>query len=113
MRLRVRTLPAGATLRMDGTPIANPFDAALARGGTHRLSASAQGYQDATEAVSLDRDRTVTLRLTPNVQARPEPAARRTPRQTRRPRPTQMRSRPSTMRASSMGGAGFVTDNPY
>ena len=110
-RVRIQTTPPTAVLSMDGTRVANPYDARLNQGGAHSIEARADGYQTRTESVSFARE--VNLRLTleripapappPVVAARPSRPSR--PSRPAHPRPARPRPRPA--------GAGFVTDNPY
>ena len=110
----VRTVPANATLLVDGARVGNPYDARLAQGGTLQAQASANGFQPASEQVEIDRDRTVVLRLRAVPRETPPVAApsTMTTRQTRQTRQASSRMTSAMMR-TSMRGAGFVTDNPY
>lgn len=100
VHLRVTTTPASAQLTLDGEVVPNPFDAWVARGGTHRVTASATGYVERGVDVVFDRDQTHALALQ---RAAVERAPARRTRRKASARSTTTRSR----------GAGFVTDNPY
>jgi hypothetical protein len=115
VRLRIRTEPETASLSMDGTRIANPFDSSVNRArGDHRIVATAEGYEAQTQTVAFDRDRTVTIRL-----RRAAPPRERAGRGGRGGSPSAMSSTTmaptsmATTMASTMRSVGFVSDNPY
>src|SRR5262249_40119456 len=72
VRIQIRTVPALATLLIDGARVANPFTAALRHGGTHRIEARAEGYETTARSVSFDRDRSEVLELRTRVRKAPE-----------------------------------------
>lgn len=129
VRVTVRTVPANATLTLDGaavtSPIVRPQDLLAT---SHTLEARADGYEPRTETVRFDRDGTVRVELRrvppPVVTMAPEPPRVATTMATTMATTTAMAPSmapvristmaPATpMRATMASGAGFTTDNPY
>jgi serine/threonine protein kinase len=70
--LQITAFPGTATLTLDGEALTgNPFTRTLpADDATHVVRAEAPGHDAHEEAIVLDRDRSVVLRLTPRASAR-------------------------------------------
>src|SRR5690606_15148381 len=102
VRIRIQTVPAHATLTMDGTRIANPFDANLSRSGAHRIGASADGFAPASREVTFDRPHQLTLRLRAE---RTAPASAPT---TAAPRSLPIRPQAPAEPPPPRSGSGFV-----
>lgn len=115
VHIRVTTSPRSSRLKLDGTSVPNPFDAWVAKGGTHRFAAQADGYIQQSRTVSFDRDQSVSLELPavekPAAAARPAPKVRRTI--STRPRATRRKRVRRKAASSRKRGASFVTENPY
>ncbi len=116
-QLTVRTVPADATLTLDGETVANPLTRTVEPDeAEHHLVATADGYREASTTVSFDGDHDTVLTLEaeppppPVAMVEPPPAQMRSTRRTRR---TSMRT--TAMRQARMRsrGAGFTTSNPY
>lgn len=125
-QLSVRTVPPGASLTLDGQPVANPLSRAVeADEEEHRLVATAEGYEEASATLRFDGDheRVLTLEAEPPPPpvAMAEPAVMEAPptmrasrRTTRRASMrTSMRTTASMRRSRMSRGAGFTTSNPY
>jgi serine/threonine protein kinase len=64
VRIRIGTVPSVAELTLDGAPLNNPFSDQLARSDMrHMIIAKAPGYRPASQLVTFDRDRELTLTL--------------------------------------------------
>jgi serine/threonine-protein kinase len=64
VKLDVQAAPAGAQLTLDGKPLANPFTGELPRDeNQHQLIVKAPGFKMETRALTLDRDRSIEVRL--------------------------------------------------
>ena len=116
VHVRVTTTPASAQLSLDGTAVPNPFDAWVARSGGHRFSARADGYIEQSQTVSFEKDRTVSLVLSPASKpaAQTTPPAREKTARTESARPRTTRKRiTGTTAPSRKRGAAFATENPY
>lgn len=72
VRIRVRTEPANAELRLDGEPVANPFDADLPQDDEPlTFEARAEGYATARRELVPRFAQRVSLALEPEVPDRP------------------------------------------
>lgn len=83
VHVSIATRPAGATLEIDGQPVANPYDASReASGEAHRVVARAPGFANEERSVKFDRDVSLELALRavapaamPVAKAPPSPSA--------------------------------------
>ena len=107
--ITVRTVPATATLTMDGEPVSNPYQGDLEIAQRVRFAATADGHRPAAERIRVRSDRELVLTL------RERPAASATPRNTRSSGRRRSSTRRSTARRSRGRSrrAGFTTANPY
>ena len=119
-QLTIRTVPREATLTLDGERVSNPLRQEVeADDAVHRVVATADGYQEASESIRFDGDREHVVELEPVPAPEPAPRAQRpTPPPTtsrrRTAQPAGMRSAmQSTAMRSAMRGAGFTSTNPY
>jgi hypothetical protein len=124
-RLQIRTMPPGATLLVDGTPVANPYRVELPLGSTHTVTATAEGYVTSTQTVTLARDRELVVQLErvrppplpPQAQAsasaRPPPPSSPAAAQARPERAPRVATTIRPRSGVSAHGAGFVTESPY
>ena len=88
VRVSVVAYPKHAQLLLDGRRVGNPFAQELAAGtGSHRLEASADGYQSSSQLVSLERDVELVVEL------RKSTLSRRTRGALARPAPTHVPQR--------------------
>jgi len=119
--LRVRVEPSGASVTVDGQPIAVPYEMPLLEGSDHVVVASLDGYGTETERVSLRRDATVSMRLD-RIRERASSSSGSTPRIGSRIRRGGSGSGGSASGGSSVSGSGsgtssgsgtFVTESPY
>lgn len=106
--LQITTQPSNARLTLDGSPIANPYDAMHPQGGSHVVEATAPGYQARNLRIELTKKRSVALELQRDraPAKAPEPAKVRKP--AKRPRP-QRATNPSPAKKSG----AFVEESPY
>lgn len=83
VRLRISTVPEGATLTLDGESIANPFDAMLERDDeSHELVVKRSGFKTEMRKIVLTADQQIVIPLTkePDEPApSPRPAANTSP----------------------------------
>ncbi|HMI90808.1 MAG TPA: hypothetical protein VK509_05560 [Polyangiales bacterium] len=126
VRIQLKTVPTSATLLIDGTPVANPFDVAVAKSGKHRVQAEAPGYRETDFTLNFDRPRDLSLRLQKVRVARKAAARRaaaaRAPVSNREPAkfsvrptsdPTPEPVKPAPVAPKPAKGAGFVSESPY
>jgi hypothetical protein len=104
--LQITTRPEGAQLTLDGSPIANPYDAMHPQGGHHVVEASAPGYRAQNLTIELTRKRSVALELEKSPAEKA--AAKASSPRPKRPRPARA-SKP----ASTKKGAAFASESPY
>jgi hypothetical protein len=126
VRIQLRTTPATATLLIDDTPVANPFDQSVEKSGKHRVRAEAEGYRETDFTLNFDRNRDLSLRLQ-KIRVARKPAARRAAIPLRAKAPARQRERerevarpsaqpvpaPTPAPAAKPKGAGFVSESPY
>lgn len=116
------TPPAGLTITRDGTPVdTGTLGIPLyVDAGPHEIKASAPGFEDFTQTVTLVDGKTETLTLPdlkalpvqspePPKPASPEPVARVATTVAPKPGPTAAPSRTRTYLAVGVGAAGVVT----
>jgi len=123
--LVVRTIPPGATLRIDGVAVDNPYSARHASDTTLHLVATANDHKSAERDLTLDEDVNLMITLSPSSTAGRSPAAaqdnkarpkrakstvRKRRAQRQKPRPAKTRAR---RRAPKKSATGFVSSNPY
>jgi hypothetical protein len=107
--LQITTRPEGAQLTLDGSPIANPYDAMHPQGGQHVVEASAPGYRARNLTIELTRKRSVALELEKS-------PAEKAAAKTSAPRPKRARPARATKPASTKStkkGAAFASESPY
>ncbi|MFW5920303.1 MAG: hypothetical protein ACOCUS_00585 [Polyangiales bacterium] len=110
VQVTLRTVPADATLLVDGTKVANPYDVELEHSDAeHRVVARKSGYETAQATLAFDQDVSETLELERKRAPRAERSSSRTERRQRPRRGGSQRQG----RSSGKKSAGFVTDNPY
>lgn len=115
VHIRVRTSPTSATLRLDGKPIANPYDADVPPSGEHVLEATARGHRKLSRKVRFDADRNLQFNLEKRTAAAPKTSAASAPKPRAR---TPLQVRPKSVpkpaeKSKSSKGAGFVSEDPY
>jgi hypothetical protein len=111
VRVKISATPAHAQLTLDGTPIPNPFDADMVKGGKHRVQARAPGHRSGEVTISLDRDRNVALQLRADKPVTTTaPSTRQNALRPAKPAPA---SPPAIPAAPNSRGAGFVNESPY
>ena len=128
VRIQLKTVPTSATLLLDGTPVANPFDVVVEKSGKHRVQAQAAGYRESDFTLNFDRPRDLSLRLQKvrvvRKQAARRAAAARAPVVSREPAKFSVRPAPEPTPATEppkaapvapkpAKGAGFVSESPY
>jgi len=126
VRIQLKTVPASATLLIDGTSVANPFDVVVEKSGKHRVQAQAPGYRESDFTLNFDRPRDLSLRLQKVRVVRKQAARRaapaRAPAASREPAkfsvrpapdPTPEPSKPAPVAPKPAKGAGFVSESPY
>jgi nicotinate-nucleotide--dimethylbenzimidazole phosphoribosyltransferase len=131
VRIQLKTVPTSATLLIDGTKVANPFDAMLEKSGNHRIQAEAPGYRESDFTLNFDRPRDLSLRLQkvrPVRKPARRAAATRAPAPARAPAPSREAAKfsvrpaaeppaepakPAPAAPKPAKGAGFVSESPY
>jgi hypothetical protein len=104
--LQITTRPEGAQLTLDGSPIANPYDAMHPQGGQHVVEASAPGYRAQNLTIELTRKRSVALELEKS-------PAEKAAAKTSTPRPKRPRPARASKPAAAKKGAAFASESPY
>lgn len=111
--LQITTRPEGAQLTLDGSPIANPYDAMHPQGGHHVVEASAPGYRVQNLTIELTRKRSVALELEKSPVEKAASDSPRSAAKTSAPRPKRPRPARASKPASTKKGAAFASESPY
>ncbi|MCG8554881.1 MAG: hypothetical protein MJD61_06275 [Proteobacteria bacterium] len=120
VHIRIAANPAHARLLWDGERVDNPFDKWLPKGGRRSLRAEAEGYAPVRLSVSLNRNRSLVLRLKqrskPRARSERDKVARaQRPGQAAKPDSPSVRpSKPASPKAKrKKRETPFVRSNPY
>jgi hypothetical protein len=111
--MQIAARPSQARMTLDGSPIPNPFEADVIKGGKHRLQAHADGHRSSDITVNFDRNRDLTLKLDPIAAPAARPKKARRARAVTQPAASAPKpARPAPTPAPTRG-AGFVSESPY
>jgi len=114
IEINIRVEPAEAEVRLDGVRLSAPYELKLPRdNASHVISASAEGFENISQTVVLDRDLRVSLRL--DRKRRPLPAVRRTRRDpaVSAPSPEPSRPEPAVTRTPAPAASNDDCDPPF
>jgi hypothetical protein len=113
VHMQIAARPSRARMTLDGSPIPNPFEADVIKGGKHRLQAHADGHRSADITVNFDRNRDLTLKLDPIATPTARPKKARRARPATQPAASTPRPGKPAAEAAPARGAGFVSESPY
>jgi hypothetical protein len=122
--LIVRTLPADATLQVDGVAVENPYSAQHAAGQTLHVVATADEHKAAERDLTLREDMNLMITLSPSARRQPPATATKAPARSKRAKRSIRRARAQRQnargerpkerrRAPKKSAGGFVSNNPY
>jgi len=113
VHIQILARPKHARLTLDGSPIPNPFEADVVKGGKHRVQAHADGHRSNDLTISFDRDRDLELKLDAiGAAGRPKKARNRTRASAQQANPAPKPAKAAAETAPARG-AGFVSESPY
>jgi hypothetical protein len=113
VHMQIAARPSHARMTLDGSPIPNPFEADVIKGGKHRLQAHADGHRSSDITVNFDRDRDITLKLDPIATPTARPKKARRARPAAQPAASAPKPARPAAEAAPARGAGFVSESPY